>query len=312
MRILVVEDDTTTALLLEKALRRMGHDVTVASGGGPAWELYARDPFPVVVTDWEMPEVDGLELTKRVRHARSRSYTWVIMLTAREADHHMDKAVESGVDDFLQKPLDLRLLAVRLKVAERVVAMGAQVAALASAVPMCMHCNKVKDVGDSWRKIEYYLAESGVDLTHGYCPDCYYSYSLLPELQRWRRQVPVPGPNGGLLIDPAVFDSLTAFERESPSLVADVVAGVIATAPNALADLKHYHPGRLGGPRQRLEQFRSRLLDVGAGQAAAAFDEVLELDGEDLSAEVTNVLANASEKLTATLVALEKVPTRFR
>ena len=129
MRILVVEDDTTTALLLEKALRRMGHDVTVASGGGPAWELYARDPFPVVVTDWEMPEVDGLELTKRVRHARSRGYTWVIMLTAREADHHMDKAVESGVDDFLQKPLDLRLLAVRLKVAERVVAMGAQVAA---------------------------------------------------------------------------------------------------------------------------------------------------------------------------------------
>ena len=306
MRILVVEDDKTTAMILKAALTGLGHEVVIAHDGLEAWGMHVRAPFPVVVTDWEMPGLDGLDLTVRVRKMRSRVYTWIIMLTGRDADHHMDKAVEFGVDDFLEKPLDLRILGVRLKVAERVVSMGAQVAALASVIPICMHCKKVKDVGDSWRKIEHYLAESGVDLTPGYCPDCYYDHSLRPELSRWRMSCAVPTARPTVLLDPAVFQSLMTFERRSPALVSDLVEGLLMTATAVQADLKAHSPARVNtNAHGRLRGFVQRCADVGAGRAVAALTEVMQLEAQDSPGEVAEVVAVAMRCVADTVAVLE-------
>jgi two-component system cell cycle response regulator len=120
MRILVADDDPVSALVLRRALERLGHDVAVAASGLEALELFGRDPRPVLVSDWMMPGLDGLTLCERVR-AASDSYTYVILLTAKTQKADRLRAIEAGVDDFLTKPLDLPDLASRVRVAERII-----------------------------------------------------------------------------------------------------------------------------------------------------------------------------------------------
>jgi DNA-binding response OmpR family regulator len=134
-----------------------------------------------------MPGLDGLEFVQRTRSARSRTYTWVIMLTGMDAGDSYRRAMEAGVDDFLTKPLDHEKLRVRLDVAERVHRMTEQVAALASVLPICMHCKQVRDESDHWKRVEEYIRD--IDFSHSYCSECYYEHSLLPELLRMRSAV---------------------------------------------------------------------------------------------------------------------------
>ena len=121
MKILVADDDPVSALVLRRALERLGHDVAVAASGVEAIELFATDPRPVVVSDWMMPGLDGLTLCERIRVASGDRYTYVILLTAKTQKDDRLRAIEAGVDDFLTKPLDLPDLASRIRVAERII-----------------------------------------------------------------------------------------------------------------------------------------------------------------------------------------------
>ncbi len=120
MRVLIAEDDSVSALLLQRTLERMGHDTTVSTDGLEAWNAYQEGPFSLVITDWMMPSVDGLELCRRIRQSGADSYTYVILLTARtQREDHLE-ALEAGVDDFLTKPLNQGDLAARMKTAQRI------------------------------------------------------------------------------------------------------------------------------------------------------------------------------------------------
>lgn len=121
MRTLVVDDDPVSALVLRKTLERMGHEPIVASNGMEALERHRMDPFPVIVSDWMMPGMDGLTLCRYVRDDRSDAYTYVILLTAKTQRRDRLEALQAGVDDFLSKPLDAAELAARLNVADRIV-----------------------------------------------------------------------------------------------------------------------------------------------------------------------------------------------
>jgi PAS domain S-box-containing protein len=119
-RVLVAEDDRVAARVLERLLRQAGYEVRLAHDGKQAWEMYQQQPVPLVITDWMMPEMDGLELCRRLRENPHNGYTYIILLTARDQKEDQVTALESGADDFLTKPLHAAELQARLRVAERI------------------------------------------------------------------------------------------------------------------------------------------------------------------------------------------------
>ncbi len=126
MRILVAEDEPVVAVLLRGMLARMGHEVVVAGDGLDAWERLQFGDFRLVITDWMMPRLDGLELCRRIRAQVGIPYIYIILLTAREGREDRLRGLDSGADDILTKKPDLAELTVRLRIAERILAMQAQ------------------------------------------------------------------------------------------------------------------------------------------------------------------------------------------
>lgn len=121
MRILVAEDERITRTSLTRQLRSWGHEVAAAEDGQRAWELFTQSPFDLILTDWEMPNLSGLELIERVRKTPAATYTYVIMLTSRSDKSDLVRGIEAGADDFVAKPFDREELRVRLLAGVRIV-----------------------------------------------------------------------------------------------------------------------------------------------------------------------------------------------
>lgn len=123
MKILVAEDDRVSAVTLKALLENAGHDVQVASDGRMAWDILQQEHFPLVILDWMMPHMDGLEVCRNIRGRTLTPYTCIIMLTAKHQREERLRALQTGVDVFLAKPLDAEDLLARLQIAERIVEM---------------------------------------------------------------------------------------------------------------------------------------------------------------------------------------------
>ncbi len=121
MRILLVEDDTVIIMILKKALIEKGHQVLCAEDGQIAWDLFTKEHFDLVITDWNMPEMNGLELCNNIRKAEKEHYTYIILITGKEGLYNKIEAFESGVDDIMTKPIELQELHARIVVAERII-----------------------------------------------------------------------------------------------------------------------------------------------------------------------------------------------
>ncbi len=120
MRILIVDDDKTTLLLLSHFVKEWGYEVVTASDGKKAWEILQKDPISFVLTDWMMPNMDGLELCKMIRSANFPSYIYIILLTTKDDKDELIKGMEAGADDFVVKPPSKRELDLRIKAGERI------------------------------------------------------------------------------------------------------------------------------------------------------------------------------------------------
>lgn len=129
MNILLADDDPITLRVIGALLTEQGHHITTARDGSEAMRLFADGSFPVVVTDWEMPGLDGLQLVRRIRAAVDRPYTYVIFLTAKGEHSDAVRALSEGADDLLAKPVQQADLVARLRVAERILALQAQLIA---------------------------------------------------------------------------------------------------------------------------------------------------------------------------------------
>src|SRR5918994_7683897 len=105
MRILIAEDEAITRMSLSRQLRSWGHEVTAAEDGQQAWDILGGDAeFDIVITDWEMPRMSGVELVGRFRRTTRASYTYCILLTSRSEKADVVNGIEAGADDFLSKP----------------------------------------------------------------------------------------------------------------------------------------------------------------------------------------------------------------
>ena len=121
MRILIAEDERITRMTLTRQLQSWGHEVMATEDGEHAWEQLSAAEFDIIITDWEMPKLSGVQLVQRIREAARNVYTYVIMLTSRSDKSDIVKGIEAGADDFVSKPFDREELRVRLLAGERIV-----------------------------------------------------------------------------------------------------------------------------------------------------------------------------------------------
>lgn len=121
LRILVVDDDPATLLLLKHMLTNEGHEVFAAQDGNDAMKLAIKERPQLIVCDWIMPEMDGLELCRALRATEEGKQMYFLLLTGMEKDDHLVEAFEAGVDDYVVKPFSPRVLAARLRAGQRVI-----------------------------------------------------------------------------------------------------------------------------------------------------------------------------------------------
>ncbi|MEN9353375.1 MAG: hypothetical protein RL318_700 [Fibrobacterota bacterium] len=114
MRVLIAEDDRTSALLLERALLRAGHTPVVVQDGQEALSRLAEGGFDAVITDWMMPRMDGIELVRRAREEVSNPPVFLVVTALASAEARLH-AMRAGADDYLAKPFSARDVVERLE-----------------------------------------------------------------------------------------------------------------------------------------------------------------------------------------------------
>ena len=189
MRVLIAEDNVTARRALEIHLNQWGYEVVSTADGAEAWDAFQAPDAPrLAVLDWMMPELDGLEVCRRVRSRPDAEPPYIILLTARGERDDIVAGLESGADDYLTKPVDRGELRARLQAGRRVVELQASLAGrvreleaalarvkqLQRLLPICCYCKKVRGDQNYWQQVEAYLSEhADVQFSHGICPDCY-------------------------------------------------------------------------------------------------------------------------------------------
>lgn len=118
--ILLAEDDPVTRLLLTRFLKNAGYEVDAVADGSEALEKMTRRYYPMLISDWEMPGIDGLALCKAVRSMQFDGYVYALLLTARNAKEHIIAGLEAGADDYLVKPVHELELIARLNAGRRI------------------------------------------------------------------------------------------------------------------------------------------------------------------------------------------------
>src|SRR6476646_6462594 len=134
MKVLVAEDDRDSRELLAWILQKLGYQVVAATNGKEGWEAFRKGRFRIVISDVLMPEMDGLELCRRIRTHKQSKYTYIIIITALIGKKDYLEGMEAGADDFVTKPFDADELKARLRVAERIISFQEQAVAAERAL----------------------------------------------------------------------------------------------------------------------------------------------------------------------------------
>lgn len=121
--VLVVDDDPICRDLLRNVLETVGYRVEVAADGDEALDLACRGDFRIVLSDWQMPGMTGVELCSRIRGRQLSGYVYFILLTCLDRGENLVAGLRAGADDFINKPFDPKELQVRLRAAERIVSL---------------------------------------------------------------------------------------------------------------------------------------------------------------------------------------------
>jgi len=118
--VLIAEDNPVSRKLLEKTLIKSGYEVVSVENGRMALELFDKRFFPFILTDWMMPEMDGLELCRAIRKKVLPGYVFIVILTAKDSKDDIVTGLEAGADDYLSKPFNQSELIARLKTGIRI------------------------------------------------------------------------------------------------------------------------------------------------------------------------------------------------
>jgi phosphoserine phosphatase RsbU/P len=188
MKILIAEDNFTSRSLLQAVLQKQGHEVLPTESGREAWEALQRPDAPrMAILDWMMPDVDGLEVVRRIRGLQTDRPPYIIMLTTKGEKTDIITALDAGANDYLTKPFDAQELRARIGVGVRLVELQAalvdqvkelqkaleEVRTLRGIIPICATCKKIRDDQGFWQRVEAYVgAHTDAVFSHGICPEC--------------------------------------------------------------------------------------------------------------------------------------------
>jgi len=188
MDILIAEDDSTTRMMLQGILNKWGFNSVSAVNGKDALAILQKKNFPpIALLDWNMPEMDGIDVCRRAQTIQVQVPVYIIMLTVRDSKDDIVKGLEAGADDYITKPFDENELRARINVAKRMVetqfalsqkAMELSqtlkhVKTLQGIIPICSFCHKIRNDIQAWERLESYIQKhSDAKFSHGICPDC--------------------------------------------------------------------------------------------------------------------------------------------
>jgi DNA-binding NtrC family response regulator len=146
MKTLLVEDDPTTRYLLESILQGRGYETTSVGDAEAAWPLCQQSAYPLIMLDWLLPGMDGLELCGKIRRLPHGDRSLIVVLTSRDQPADLQAVLEAGADDYLTKPVDVARLTVRLAIAERQVGnLQQRKQAEAQVAAMLEHVQRTRD-----------------------------------------------------------------------------------------------------------------------------------------------------------------------
>ena len=120
MKIMIAEDDYVSRLLLKKSITKMDHEVIEAVDGKIAWELFQEHQPNMVITDWMMPEMDGIELCRKIRKSDKKTYSYIMLLTAKDKISDLVAVFDAGADDYITKPFKPDELKSRINTGQRI------------------------------------------------------------------------------------------------------------------------------------------------------------------------------------------------
>ena len=191
MKILIAEDDEVSRRILQLTLAAAGHEVLTTQNGAAAWAILEKDNSPALaILDWMMPEMDGLEVCRRIRQQSTVTPVYIILLTAKANKADVVQGLEAGANDYILKPFNRDELRARVQVGETVVNLQqnlaarieelenalAQVKLLQGIIPICSYCKDIRDDQNYWQQLEAYVTKhSEAQFSHSICPTCYES-----------------------------------------------------------------------------------------------------------------------------------------
>lgn len=121
MKILIVEDDYISQKKLEKLLNSLNYSTIVAADGKEAFDIWKKEKPEVVITDWMMPKMSGIELCRKIREIERYTYTYIILVTSKSSVEDIVEGLDAGADDFISKPYIKEVLAVRIRAGARLI-----------------------------------------------------------------------------------------------------------------------------------------------------------------------------------------------
>ena len=185
--VLIADDDKLTLNILNDTLTRAGYDVITASDGEQAWKKLQQSNAPIVILDWIMPGMEGIEVCKRAQSDPNLS-NYFILLTGKSKSEDLVLGLQAGAGDYLRKPFDeaellarvevgVRFIDLQRKLASRVDALEkalAQVKRLEGLLPICSYCKRIRNEQDYWERVDNYISQhANVRFSHNICPECY-------------------------------------------------------------------------------------------------------------------------------------------
>jgi len=269
MNILAAEDSPVARKILTSSLLRWGYDVTEAVDGTAAWNLFQNGEFPIVVTDWVMPDMDGLELLRRIRSVPRDPQVYVILLTSKSEKEDLVQAMEAGADDFLEKPFAPDELRVRIRQGERVVALQRTLAeqnqTLRNTQAALVHSEKLASLAQLAAGMAHEINNPIAYVTNNLSVVHRDTRDLLSLLDRYREIRGNLGPELGSLVE-----DLSRLERDA-----------------GLDDIRDELPRLLESSRDGLKRVRDIVLNL---RQFARLDEA-EVGELDLNGAILSTLA---------------------
>jgi DNA-binding response OmpR family regulator len=189
MTVLIADDEESSRKLVRAILKSTGYALIEASNGQETLTLLQKSTTPIVgLIDWEMPELDGLEVCRQARLASDLPPLFLILLTVRDSLQDVVAGLQSGANDYVTKPFDHTELLARVNVGARLVELQqalidqarelrdalAQFRQLSGLLPICSYCKKIRDDKNYWQQVESYVSEhTDAQFSQGICPECY-------------------------------------------------------------------------------------------------------------------------------------------